>query len=278
MSHPSHRQIAGWLLLLLAVGLAIAGVTLGPWTAVWWRGPIGVDHVVPHAWFSGVALGGAAALAWIGLRLPRWSPSRDRVVLLFVVVLGLLLGERMLLMKLGLPLWRHDPELQWVHRPGAVRSLVGYGRPDAVIAINRRGHHDVEIAEAPADGERRGLAIGDSVTFGTGVTRDEAWPTRVERLLAPRRVELVNTGVSGYGTSQMAPVLEREAHLAPEFAVVAVCPNDLTEPFTVDPRLGGDGLDYHGIAWRPDRVTGWLLNETGLGRLAVRIRAGRDRP
>lgn len=43
--------------------------------------------------------------------------------------------------------------------------------------------------------------------------------------------------------------------------------NDVTEPFLIDERHGGVGLDYHGVTQTGNQIRGYLMNETGTGRL-----------
>lgn len=47
----------------------------------------------------------------------------------------------------------------------------------------------------------------------------------------------------------------------------------MTEPFVNDQRYGGVGLDYHGVWQTSSPLLGWLLADTGLGRLLQKLRA-----
>jgi len=44
--------------------------------------------------------------------------------------------------------------------------------------------------------------------------------------------------------------------------------NDVTEPYRVQTELGGTGIDYHGVKESKSELVGWLMNETGFGRLS----------
>jgi hypothetical protein len=48
--------------------------------------------------------------------------------------------------------------------------------------------------------------------------------------------------------------------------------NDLVEPFVVNRRFGGVGVDYHGITQASSALLSYLLNETGYGRLVQKLR------
>src|SRR5512143_450760 len=70
--------------------------------------------------------------------------------------------------------------------------------------INARGYRDLERAIPKPPGVRRVVCLGDSFTWGVGVLFDDAWPQRVERLLAREggRWEAVNLGEAGLNTAQ----------------------------------------------------------------------------
>jgi lysophospholipase L1-like esterase len=120
--------------------------------------------------------------------------------------------------------------------------------------------------------------LGDSVTMGHGVTRDETFANQLETLInadsAMPNSQIINTGVQGYATHQELVTFRRSLKFKPDFVAVCFVMNDVTEPFLVDRRLGGDGIDYHGVEQFSTAVIGYLWNETGLGRLAQVIWAG----
>ncbi|MBI4229290.1 MAG: hypothetical protein HY608_00485 [Planctomycetes bacterium] len=109
-----------------------------------------------------------------------------------------------------------DPELDWRLNPG-------YRGPGTTI--NRAGFRGPDL---PGEGARRLVAaLGDSCTFGTGVTDAEAWPAALERLLGPPWA-VANAGVPGYTSSQCLRRLERDVlPLHPEGVVIKVLWNDL---------------------------------------------------
>jgi lysophospholipase L1-like esterase len=118
--------------------------------------------------------------------------------------------------------------------------------------------------------------LGDSVTMGFGVTYEETFSKKLEELLAERdgnssSHQIINAGVHGYSTFQERVTLERNLDLRPDFVAVGFCMNDVTEPFVVDTEYGGTGLDYHGVTQTPNPVSGWLANETGVGRLLQKL-------
>ncbi len=80
------------------------------------------------------------------------------------------------------------------------------------------------FSPTPAQGVKRILSIGDSVTFGWGVEDDEAWPVHLERLLRGRghAVEVLNAGVPGQGLPAMATYLRE---VGPTLGLYGVCLN-----------------------------------------------------
>jgi lysophospholipase L1-like esterase len=109
---------------------------------------------------------------------------------------------------IGFSYWTRDG-LQ-IHIPG--RSGI-YRRSEFAIPVrfNAHGFRGGEFAIPKPAGVFRVLALGDSVTEGMQVVEDRLFTTRLERTLAPAgmRMELLNLGVSGYGTDDALDVLRR---------------------------------------------------------------------
>jgi hypothetical protein len=113
------------------------------------------------------------------------------------------------------PYIRHDPDLGWSPRPGAVVTGPGSG---ASLHVNASGIRSPrEIADVPA-GRIRVVCSGDSYTFGEGVADAATWCAQLEAL--DSRLEAVNLGVPGYGVDQAylrymrdGPGLHERVHL-----------------------------------------------------------------
>ncbi|MFI5348940.1 MAG: SGNH/GDSL hydrolase family protein [Elusimicrobiota bacterium] len=182
------------------------------------------------------------------------------------------LGDRILLLALGLPLWIPDIDSHYRQRPNAVRSWSN----GKLIRINRYGFHDEEFPIAKEQGELRGVMLGDSVTMGHGLAYEEAFPYQLEQLLRQStgnraKVKIINTGVQGYSTYQEANAFERSLRFKPDFAAIGFCMNDVTEPYEVDRRFGGVGLNYHQVLQLGTKSAMYLVNETGIGRTILKI-------
>jgi lysophospholipase L1-like esterase len=137
------------------------------------------------------------------------------------------------------------------------------GRSDVPIRTNSLGLRSADVAQPKPAGIFRILALGDSVTFGWGLRGEDAYPSQLASLLATlrpnQRFEVVNAGVSGYGTWQQARWLE-EAGLAlqPDVVVVQAHLNDASD------NLWGT-LGWQGGAG------GWLAQHSQLARLVQRV-------
>ncbi|HET6201516.1 MAG TPA: hypothetical protein VFI25_01795 [Planctomycetota bacterium] len=112
-----------------------------------------------------------------------------------------------------------DPDLGWRLLPSLVTThrCVDYAVTYRTNAQGARASRDYAAARAP--GRTRVLVYGDSFVFGVGVDEEQ----RFTDLLAASRpdLEVLNLGVSGYGTDQALLRLEREgAAYAPDLVLL----------------------------------------------------------
>jgi lysophospholipase L1-like esterase len=121
------------------------------------------------------------------------------------------------------PFMQPDAELFWSPRPGFRGAF--RGRPVAINALGLRGP---EVQPRP-DTRRRMLCFGDSITFGYGVGDEETYAFRLGQLLAPRGVEVVNAGVTGYTSHQVVGLARRLVPRLPaDVATICIGWNDGT--------------------------------------------------
>lgn len=221
----------------------------------------------------------------------------------------------LLLLELGLRLlYPHVPIIErhaglgTRGRPNLdVRKAFGGHERVVRVATNADGLRGPGLPAAKAPGTTRLLALGDSFTFGDAVELEEAWPWRLQELLnqgvAGRRYEVVNAGVSGYGTGQMRLLYASlEERLRPDVAVLGLTVvNDLLDNLCIEeasyrPRTAAPCFTLEGgrlhltppappapappAAWRPHlRVIDFMLKQAkrltvwhpGLLQLASRI-------
>ncbi len=124
-------------------------------------------------------------------------------------------------------LYEADPVLFWKLRPGREHrpTQPGYMR------INSFGFRDDELPVAKPKGTYRIFTLGDSCTFGDGVSNDETYANVAGRLLNGRfpekRIDVINAGVPGYTSYQARRLLERDLlRFEPDAITVYVGIND----------------------------------------------------
>lgn len=118
-----------------------------------------------------------------------------------------------------------DDDLIFRHRPSWETR---YG--EVLVMYNERGLRDRPILPK-GEQEYRVLALGDSVTFGTGVDQDKTFTARLEPLLQKRLhrpVRVINSGVGGYNTVQEVAYFKREGiSLQPDLVMLTYVQNDV---------------------------------------------------
>lgn len=118
------------------------------------------------------------------------------------------------------------PGLAYELVPGLDRTVF-----DWHVRTNSLGMRDDEPLQGPD--VFRIAAVGDSFTFGYGVSQEETWTHLLERELdrspasGGRRVDVLSFGVSGYSTQDEVIVLEHRAlPLEPDLVILQYCLND----------------------------------------------------
>jgi lysophospholipase L1-like esterase len=105
------------------------------------------------------------------------------------------------------PLWEPHPYLGWFHIPNSGGLWYSeYGEYQTDVHINARGLRDREIGYDNPQNAYRILVLGDSYAEGLHVALEETLPKQLETRLADpgHPVEVINGGVSGWGTDQEA--------------------------------------------------------------------------
>jgi hypothetical protein len=116
-----------------------------------------------------------------------------------------------------------DPVLGWRPRPNVAGR---YQRFDATFQTNSRGLRDREYPLARRPGVARIVVLGDSFTWGFGVNDDQIFTKVLERRLGGP--EVINLGVTAFGTRQEIEYLKREGlQYRPDTVILAFCLNDI---------------------------------------------------
>lgn len=130
--------------------------------------------------------------------------------------------------------WRTDPQTGWSLQPGAAgRWFNPHHEYDVQVTINSQGLRDVERPgyDKPA-GVRRILLLGDSYVEGLRVPLEQTFGKVLEARLnadagSGLRYEVINAGVSGWGTDQQLLWFRAEGvKYRPDLVVLAFFPGN----------------------------------------------------
>jgi hypothetical protein len=149
-------------------------------------------------------------------------------LVLFGLIAGLLMGE-LVLRAYGISYALYsipDPHAGWRLQPGF--SYWHSKEGAAQVQVNRYGFRDVDHSIAKPSGTYRIAVLGDSFTEAAQVPAELAfWSRLAEELrgcdsFAGRRIEVLNFGVSGYGTAQQLQVLRHHVwQFQPDLVLLA---------------------------------------------------------
>jgi hypothetical protein len=146
------------------------------------------------------------------------------------------------------PIWyRPDPHLGWSLRPGMEGWYTKEGH--AYIRINSRGLRDREHSQKKPDGVYRVAVLGDSQAEAFQVGQEVTFWSLLERELAEctvqpgKRIEVINFGVSGYGTAQ--------EYLQLESIVIDYQPDLVLHLFTHDNDIVNNSIELEKGLERP---------------------------
>jgi hypothetical protein len=147
----------------------------------------------------------------------------------FGILLALVAGEVVLRVAgLAKPaFYTYDRYRGWALRPGAAGWNTREG--DAYVRINREGFRGPETSLAKPPNTIRIAVLGDSFAEAQQVPEDKTFSAVIGRALAQcpalagRKVQVLNFGVNGYGTTQELMTLRHQAwQFSPDIVVLAV--------------------------------------------------------
>ena len=140
-----------------------------------------------------------------------------------------------------------DPDIGLELVPGAKGKIIGID-----VSISKAGIRDRDFPKEKTPGVNRVMVIGDSITFGYGVKRDDAYPKVLERALnekEPGKWEVINFGTPGVNiTEYVSMFLKRGAEYKPDLVIVGYCLNDVDPPARNMPNRLAEGttdIEYH---------------------------------
>jgi hypothetical protein len=136
-------------------------------------------------------------------------------------------------MQFDLEMWKYakevktasdDPLIAHEHAPNRSARLMG-----VEVTTNAEGLRDRDIPIEPTPGRLRVMMLGDSLTFGWGVSIEDTFSKRIEKLYASDGVsaEVINTGVGNWNTvQQVRYFLTKGYQYKPEIVVLNFFVND----------------------------------------------------
>lgn len=121
-----------------------------------------------------------------------------------------------------------DDKLGWRHATNVSRTVVNEWGEKAPVVLNPFGFRGSPRAMATSPDRRRVLVLGDSFTEGFQVGDAELFTARMEA--TDPSLEVINTGVGGWGTVQQYLFLLAEGlQFHPDLVVLMVFENDLSD-------------------------------------------------
>jgi lysophospholipase L1-like esterase len=200
-----------------------------------------------------------AYLFWVifkgGPRLERWTANLYVFLLTTLIMLLLVEWGLRIFNPFGVEFFHilpyhmqgmvDDPQLGYKH-PESVTYMLGASQ----VSINAHGLRDADIPYTKPDNEKRILVLGDSVTFGWGVSQGEAFSDQMEPLLRGQtgvQWQVINAGINGYNTEQEAAYLRLEGmRYSPDYVLLIYVSND------VDPVINPNETTWRRYpAWPP---------------------------
>lgn len=159
--------------------------------------------------------------------LPLWKRVVYSLLPTLMLLAGMEAGGRLLLARgYRFEMIIRKPPVGLALTPGWHGNYHG-----AWVRISSQGFRDDEISPTKIPGEYRIIVIGDSRTFGFGVTQEQIYPQQLEHLLAKhypeRPITVLNAGVPGCTSREALRFVETQAfEFDPDLIIVAVGHND----------------------------------------------------
>lgn len=93
-----------------------------------------------------------------------------------------------------------DPLLGWKNKSN-IKGFFTIPGSRSYVEVNVQGLRD-RVYPLKKSSKVRIAAFGDSFTWGYGVNQDDIWTSKLEAMLGADKAEVINFGVTGYGTDQ----------------------------------------------------------------------------
>jgi hypothetical protein len=144
-----------------------------------------------------------------------------------------------------------DPVLLWTGRPHMAALVRNSQNEDVTYELNALGWREDELAHMEGRPGRRVLLLGDSYSFGSGVSARDRFSESLERLLPDTQVW--NAGVIGYSVDHYYLLAERWLQRRKwDALILQLSNNDLAD------LAGHDWFNAEGELAPADQLPAWL--------------------
>jgi lysophospholipase L1-like esterase len=156
-----------------------------------------------------------------------WKRLAQNITLSIVIFALCIFALELTLRLVGygnLEVYSPDPQLYWRLTPNQQCFTKVDRKP---VQINSHGTRGPEFPTTKPTNTLRILSLGDSRTFGWGLSEDETYSARLQKLLQAEvgnaaKVEVINAGVNAWSYPQMAVYLrEHGLEFSPDIIVLA---------------------------------------------------------
>jgi len=156
-----------------------------------------------------------------------WKRLAQNITLSIVIFALCIFALELTLRLVGygnLEVYSPDPQLYWRLTPNQQCFTKVDRKP---VQINSHGTRGPEFPTTKPTNTLRILSLGDSRTFGWGLSEDETYSARLQKLLQAEvgnaaKVEVINAGVNAWSYPQMFVYLrEYGAKLSPDIVILA---------------------------------------------------------
>lgn len=135
------------------------------------------------------------------------------------------LEEQVRLFRSAFPV-QFDSELGWIPKENFSEEVNVWKTKVTILKDGIRSNGEIDKTVQRADSDNLILAVGDSFTFGDGVSDNETWPAFLE---ANSKKKVINGGVFAYGLDQsflrMKSLTEK---YDPEIIILSFIPDDVS--------------------------------------------------
>ncbi|WP_298353302.1 SGNH/GDSL hydrolase family protein [Rhodoblastus sp.] len=161
-----------------------------------------------------------------------WIKNAILLVVAWAMALGgielalRLFGDNVLALGNQFVFYRFDPKLGWSNNPNSHGYLTRseYSIPVDINSVGMRDREPPPRVEA----RKRIAVLGDSFVWGVGARYGERFTEVLQRKLP--QFDVLNYGVSGFGTTQELEQLDGVLDAKPDYVIVALClSNDVTD-------------------------------------------------